>query len=279
MSTVEHLLNEGTGLLKKNNIPNSVLDAQLLLSHVLNVSWTSLFLAFDQVVDEDVHLSYRQLIHRRSQSEPLAYLVKRKEFYSTDFYINSHVLIPRPETELLVQLAVDKIKQNDFKTVLDVGCGSGVIGLSIKKLVPNIDITMVDLSEDALAVAKKNADLLGLEVELFQSDLFQNVHGQYDMVVANLPYIDANLLHELEVSKHEPIMALNGFKDGLVIVFQCIEAAKNHLHEGGCLGLEIGIQQHKKVLDHLKAFGYQELEVFKDYQQVDRVIWGQLGAR
>ena len=295
--TYRELYEAGRNILSGKDVPEAELDARLLLEHVCGTDRNALLVHGERAVTIEEENTYLELIERRGERIPLQHLTHSQEFMGLNFLVNQHVLIPRQDTEILVE----EVLRNSFSgmCVLDMCTGSGCILISILHYVLNAQGVGVDLSEEALSVAKENAErLLGADsvldglpkfngdgryVTFVQSDLFQKVEGSYDLIVSNPPYIRSGELRELmpEVRDYEPIMALDGSEDGLKFYRAITEDCKAHLKKGGMLFFEIGCDQAEAVSELLGQAGFIEVQVVKDYSGLDRVVYGTLafGAR
>jgi len=257
------------------------LDARVILGHVLGKSHLDLVLDKDLLLDRSRMTDYLCLIERRKNHEPVAYLVGRKEFMGLDFHVERGVLIPRPDTETLVEAVLRYLKQSgkEAPEILDLGCGSGAIGLSLARHHPGARVTLVDLSDKALAVTEKNAGNLGVEVRIIKSDLFEALAESYQVVVSNPPYIDPGQYETLapDVRDYEPRQALLAPRKGLACYEAIIPGARRHLLEKGLLALEIGFDQGESVRALMAASGYSEIEVIPDLGGHHRVVLGLRG--
>lgn len=261
-------------------ISNSRYEAELLLSYVLNCKRIDLYLKHDTPLSEAELAKMRELIIRRKKGEPVAYLVQRKGFFKSDFYINSSTLIPRPETELLVEKAIELINQEKLKKIVDFGTGSGAIGLSIKKEQNEVSILLVDKSEDSIQVAKKNAQDLNLieNVEFLVTELSESskLPGQYDMIVGNPPYIDySDLEVDPYVKKYEPEMALFAKDKGLSILKGWVGLAQKVLVPKGWCLLEHGYQQGERVKEFFLNCEFENINSIYDLAGHWRHTYGQ----
>jgi protein-(glutamine-N5) methyltransferase, release factor-specific len=266
MKTIAISLKQAYERLEKAGVPDSLLDAQYLLAELTNTSRLELVLSGQSEVPEAVQAAYEALIQRREKREPLQYILGFTPFAGLILKTDARALIPRPETELLVEKALEFLPK-DAK-VLDVCTGTGAIGLAIKKHAPGATVTLADLSPDALALAKENAEALGLEVTLVKGDLFAPVSGQrFDIITANPPYIQKKACGELDLEvQKEPLMALDGGVDGLDFYRRIAKEAPSDL-----LLLEIGFDQGESVPDLLKPH-FTDVKVFKDYGGCDRIV-------
>ncbi len=230
------------------------LDAELILAYVLLVQRTFLHAHPEYKLNKTEQAQADDLLERRKNHEPLAYLTGRKEFYGRTFKVTRDTLIPRPETEALI----DAIKPLNPHKILDVGTGSGCIAITLALELPDAEVEAVDISENALQVARKNAESLEANVNFYRSDLLQNT-TKYDLIVANLPYVDREwdwLSPELEF---EPETALYADDGGLELIKLLIEQAKNHLNAGGHLVLEADLSQHQKISDFARDFSFETI--------------------
>ncbi len=221
--------------------------------------------------------AYLELTRRRCQRMPLQYLTGEQEFMGLSFYVNEHVLIPRQDTEVLVEEAIRIIRQDlpDAK-VLDLCTGSGCIGISIQSFCPDVTVTGADISQEALQVAQKNAVRNQMPVQFIHSDLFAEISDTYDMIVSNPPYIPSEVIETLmpEVRDHEPMGALDGKSDGLYFYEKITRQSVEHLKEGGYLLYEIGHDQADAVSGFMKENGFYDIKVIRDLAGLDRVVTG-----
>src|SRR4051794_36616347 len=243
--TVLELLQRTAGFFQKNGVESPRLNAEHLLAHTLKRKRIELYLEFERVLTEAELVPLRDFVRRRGQGEPLQHLLGTVEFAGHVFLCDTRALVPRPETEQLVELLQSRIENRESK-ILDVGTGSGVIALSLAAKFPGAKVTATDVSEDALALARENADRLALgdRIEFLQSELMTCVTGVYDLIVANLPYVAARDRQTLsrEVLR-DPEIALFGGERGDEIIRKLIETAPSHLAPGGLLALELGLGQ------------------------------------
>lgn len=255
------------------------LDAQLLLLHALGKPDTdrAWLLAHDtDVLTDEVAQLFERLSQRRAQGEPLAYLIGSKEFFGLRLQVDSRVLVPRPDTETLVEWALEQLAGANFPAstrVLDLGTGSGAIALALKKTLPALDVTAVDASSDALAVAAANAMTHQLPVSFIQGDWFENVSGHFHLIVSNPPYVGSVDEH-LAALHHEPLQALTAGEDGLNDLRQIIAQAPGHLHPQGWLLLEHGYDQAFAVCELLVQRGFTEVQSRNDLAGIARCSGG-----
>lgn len=267
MKSIETLLQEGASRLKAVGIETPRLDAELLLQQAAGITRLDCYVRGKDEVSDTAQRAYYTLLARREAREPIAYLLGSKEFMGLSFKVTPDVLIPRPDTECLVEYALDTLLTNtDQLKVLDLCTGSGAIGLAIKHFCPQAVVTLSDISETALKVASANADRLGLEVTIVQSDLFEMTEGPYDCIITNPPYIPDAMIEGLEpdVKDYEPRLALSGGNDGFNIYRKIAKAAKSHLKPGGTILLEIGNGQEHTLSQLLEAGGLTVTAFVKD---------------
>lgn len=274
-STVQELLHHLTQQFSHSSETAS-LDAQVLISHHLERPRTWI-LAHPEA--ELTDLQYKEILQsarRLEQGEPLPYIIGHWEFYNLDFWVTRDVLIPRPETELLVERAIRWLQIHPHKRrVVDVGTGSGCIGIAITKHVLDVQMILADRSDQALKIASLNVDKHGLhgKVHLIHSNLLDNVPGRFDLICANLPYIPAQVLDNLSVARREPLLALNGGEDGLKFIRLMIQQTKRHLDAGGLLLLEIDPTQCHQVMQIAsKYLPLASVRIWQDLAGHDRCI-------
>ena len=265
----------GKEQLQKAGITDAELDARLLLEFICHTDRNALYAHGDQEIEDEKMQDFLQLIEKRAVHIPLQHLTGEQNFMGLDFLVNEHVLIPRQDTEILVEEIMRDL--HDGIRILDMCTGSGCILLSLLHYSNDCSGVGVDVSEDALAVARQNADRLAEKQAVFkQSDLFEKVEGSFDLIVSNPPYIRSQEIAGLmpEVREHEPHLALDGKDDGLHFYREIIKGAMPHLKRGGQLFFEIGYDQGEAVQALLAANGYTEIAVVKDYAGLDRVVYG-----
>jgi len=279
--TVLAVLQSTTGYFEKRKIESARLNAEHLLAHTLGKKRIELYLEFERELTEAELAPLRDLVRRRGQGEPLQHILGTVEFCGRTFRCDKRALIPRPETEELVELLIAELgKRKAELRVLDVGTGSGVIALSLAAAFPEVTVHAVDVCAEALALARENAALVGLSdrVHFQQSDLLIAVTHGYDLIVANLPYVPerdrATLAREV---RHDPESALFGGVQGEEIIRRLITTAPPHLAPGGLLALEIGIGQAEALASFLAAEGYADISARQDYAGVTRFLLARYG--
>ena len=273
---IENTLVQGKNILKANNIPNPSLDSEILLSESINKDNKYIILNSKKIINNEQLINFTSFIDRRKEGEPIAYLTNKKEFWKNEFYVNKDVLIPRPDTELIIEQVLKIYSKQSQLQVLDIGTGSGCILLSILKERAYFYGTGIDISKESINVCKINAKQLNLtnKVKFFHSSV-DNFHiGKYDLVVSNPPYIELLSLKYLEkdVVNFEPRLALNGGLDGLSKIRKVISKTSALIKKNGKFVLEIGFNQKNKVKEILKKEGFYVNKVIKDYGNNDRCI-------
>ena len=277
--TVLEILQSSTDYFKRHKIENPRLNAEHLLAHVLGRTRMDLYLEFERALGETELRPLRELVRRRGQGEPLQYLLGTVEFCGLVFAVDKRAMIPRPETEQLVELLQSKIK-NRKSRIVDVGTGSGVIALSLAAKFPQAQVWAIDVSEEALALARENAAHLNLSdrVELLKSNLFQNLHERFDLIVANLPYISMQDRPSLAPEVlHDPEIALFGGERGDELIHKLIEQAPSRLRPSGLLALEVGLSQAEAISGLLTKKNYHDIESKNDYLGVKRFLFARYG--
>jgi len=279
--TLLEVLQSTTAYFEKHKIENPRLNAEHLLAHVLGKTRMELYLDFERTLSETELRPLRDLVKRRGQGEPLQHLLGTVEFCGQIFVIDKRALVPRPETEELVELLKSQIRGHRSEVrIVDVGTGSGVIALSLAKGFPKAKVWAVDISEDALALARENAARLGLtaRVEFRKGDLLENFTERFDLIAANLPYVSMNDRHLLarEVL-HDPEVALFAGATGEELVRRLIEQAPQHLNPDGLLALEIGINQSEGLTEFLRQKNYHDIQSKKDYSGITRFLLARYG--
>jgi release factor glutamine methyltransferase len=277
--TVLEVLQATTAYLKKHNVENSRLNAEHLMAHALGRKRIELYLDFERELTETELGPLRELVKRRSEGEPLQHLLGNVEFCGLTFLCDRRAMVPRPETEQLVELVESRIENRESR-IVDVGTGSGVIAISLAAKFPEAKILAVDISDDALALAQENAATLNLKdrVQFLKSRLLENVEGAFDLIVANLPYISTQDRRTLSREVlHDPEVALFAGKRGDELVRELIDKAPTRLHPGGLLALEIGLGQSETLLSALAEKNYRDICSKNDYNGVTRFIFARYG--
>ena len=249
--------------------------AKMLLSILLNISTLELLTKLEEVVPDDIVKDYKEKVDRLRNNEPIQYVVGNVNFFGNTFNVNNKVLIPRFETEELVENVINYIKYEipNAKALIDLGCGSGAIGISIKKVFPDLDVTLVDISKDALEVAKENMELNNISCNLIESDMWSNIDGKFDIIVSNPPYIREDEEIEDIVKENEPSIALYGGKDGLDFYRIIRNGIEEHINDKFLLALEIGDLQANDVTNIFSDIKGVKIICKKDIEGRDRMIF------
>ena len=273
---IENTLNEAVKILSKFNIKNPLLDSEILLSKVIRKDRKHIILNSQEKINQKNLNNFNNLIKRRKKGEPIAYIINSKDFWNDCFYVDSNVLIPRPDTELIIEQVLKIFPKNKQLQLLDIGVGSGCILLSLLKERPNFYGTGIDISKKSINISKYNAKMLQLKnrVKFYNSDVDNFKIGKYDLIVSNPPYIELLNLKYLErdVINFEPSLALSGGFDGFSKIRKVISKAAYLIKRNGKLILEIGFSQKEKVREILKKNGFYTNKVVKDYGKKDRCI-------
>lgn len=260
--------------------PTPRLDVETLLQKVLGVDRLYILLNLERVLSEDEEQLFNKFINERLNNRPIAYIVGNREFMGLDFFVKEGVLIPRPDTEVLVEEVIELAKKKDAKNILDIGTGSGAITVSLAKYLENVKVTSVDISDIALEIGKRNAisNEVDDRINFVKSDLFTNIDKEtkFDIIVSNPPYIKREVIETLDkqVKDYEPYNALEGGVDGLDFYRAITKQAKNYLKKGGILAYEVGHDQSEDVSKLMEIDGYTNIYTLKDLQQIDRVVIG-----
>ena len=273
---IENILKEGIKILQKNKIANPQLDSEILLSNSIKRDKKHIILNPKEILNSEQLEKFNSLIERRKKGEPIAYLINKKEFWKDEFFVNKDVLIPRPDSELIIEQVLKIYSKDDQLQILDIGTGSGCILLSILKERSNFYGTGIDISKKSINVSKFNAKQLNLtnRVKFFHSSVDNFNNGKYDIIVSNPPYIEQLSLKYLEkdVVNFEPKLALSGGFDGFSKIRKVINKASILIKKNGKFILEIGFNQKNKVIKILKEEGFYVNKAIKDYGNNDRCI-------
>lgn len=271
---LQAMLGYGKKKLTEAHIADAAVDAWELLEYVCGMNKNYFYMHPDEEVPDENVEKYQELLKRRAAHIPLQQLTGYAYFMGMKLSVNEHVLIPRFDTEVLVEQVLKLIRGNEH--ILDMCTGSGCILLSLLHERPSLTGVGADISEEALKVAGENADRLGIPAEFVQSDLFSHISEKYDIIVSNPPYIATEVIQVLEeeVRCHEPLLALDGMEDGLYFYRRIISGAWGYLKDGGHLCFEIGFDQGEAVSSMMRDAGYREVKVIRDLGGLDRVVIG-----
>jgi release factor glutamine methyltransferase len=272
---LKEALVQARDILTRSNIDDASLEAEILLRHVLKITRSQLYQELDALLDEDDKDSYFRLIARRQRGEPSAYITGHREFYGLDFYVDRNVLIPRPESEFLVEKTLEIASSRNITTVVDVGTGCGAIAISLAKSFTNIMIYATDISLPALKVARRNCHQHGVvdKIEFLHGNMLEPLSGPIDLIIANLPYVKKLEIPNSGPLSFEPALALDGGREGISMIRTLCAQAKGKLSPGGCILLEIGEGQADAVTDIVReVFATARIEVTGDYAGIERVV-------
>jgi len=277
MKSLLETLQSGSGYLQKRGVDDARLNMEHMIAKVLGCERIELYLSFDRPMQENELEELRLLLKRRGQREPLQHILGTVQFMVQDFICDSRALIPRPETEELVGTLLNRFTDSsEPNRVLDVGCGSGVIGISLALKWEESHVTMIDCSEDALSLSKENALNSGLDesrINYVCSNLLNEVTGVFDVIVANLPYVDPKQIGELEPElSFEPRNALDGGESGTELISRFIAQVPAHLSEQGLLALEVGNEQTDFFESAISEMGFAQIQTLKDLSGIERFI-------
>lgn len=282
MLTVLDAINKSADYLAEKEIDSPRINAELFLASILNCKRLDLYLMYDRPLSNDEIVKYRDFLKRRSSFEPIQYIIGKVEFYGIEIKISPSVLIPRPETEILVETVINNIGKNDRLKILDIGSGSGNIAIALAKNLLNAKITGIDISKDSIILARENARRLQLEDQISFSveDIFNlneaNYTG-YDIVVSNPPYVSEQdyLNVQKEIKNYEPDFAVTDFSNGYSFYKKITDVCKMILNPGGKIFFEIAVGQSAKVKNILAKNDYKNILAVKDYGNIERVISGE----
>ena len=277
MKTLLETLQSGTAYLEKRGVDEPRLNMEHLTAKVLGCTRMDLYLSFDRPLEESQLAPLREMTKRRGDREPLQHILGNVEFMGKEFLSDKRALIPRPETEELVGILFDKYKNKKGPSnICDVGCGSGVIGISLACHWPDSNIEMIDLSDQALELTEENIQSLDLDssrFNLINNNLLEGLGKRFDLIVANLPYVGSREIESLEPElKYDPVTALDGGESGLSLIEELIVQTKSNLNDGGVLALEIGDDQSSEVVQFMNDNGYKDIESLKDLSHIERFV-------
>ena len=272
----QQILTKASSQLKLKNIKSSKLDSELLLAKTLNLSREEVLLNLNKKINQPDLKKYNYYVHLRNQHKPIAQIINYKFFWKYKFFVNNDVLIPRPETELIIEQILKILPKKSKKNILEIGTGSGCIAIPLIKERPNCRIVAIDKSFKAIKVAKKNAKihLVGKKIKFINIDVDKYFSNKYDLIVSNPPYIKNSDLLSLEkdVKLYEPKIALSGGFSGLETIFKIIDKCQRLLKNKGMLILEIGERQGKELKKYLELKKYNQIKIYKDLSGKDRCL-------
>lgn len=280
MKTIREVLTEGTSILKNSITAGDTpfLDAMILLSFILGISKEELLASYPDKINKSDTDAYNAILQKRISNQPVSYLIKQKEFYGLNFYVDENVLVPRPDSETLIETAISILeKSTKQKSILDLCTGSGALAIVLKHTFPEINIQCSDLSLEAIEVCKKNCRIiLGKELKTIKSDLFNKIDGKFDMIITNPPYLtDKETDIMMNNSWPEPGMALRGGQDGLDYIKKIIKEAPDYLEKNAYLLIESSIDQTETIMRLLESSEFSNTRIVKDLSGRNRVTLGQ----
>lgn len=279
---IKDIISKGMELIKEREYSNPHLETILVLSKLLDVDKSYIYVHGDKEIEESTTVKFFDIMKRRAEGYPLHYLLKEVDFMGLTFYLEEGVLIPRPDTEIMVEFIIGNIDKDENMNILDIGVGCGAIGLSIAKHCPNAKVFGIDVDDTSIRVSNINKGLLKVEnAHFYQGDLFEalevnNIDDRFQLIVSNPPYIKTGDIEDLqiEVKDHEPLIALDGGVDGLDFYRRISKRALYYLLQDGILIYEIGYDQGAQVRDILNREGFKGISILKDYQGHDRIVYG-----
>lgn len=273
---VEELLKYGKFELEKNKIEDASIIAKILIQYVLKIDKNKIIIEKEKEVEKIKEEEYKKYIKEIVQGKPIQYIINNQEFMKLNFFVNENVLIPQPDTEILVEKVLEIVKKNMESKILDICTGSGAIGISLAYYLNKAKLTVADISSKALEISKINAKRNNVEekIKFINSDMFEKIEEKYNIIVSNPPYIKTNIIPTLDKQvQNEPYIALDGGKDGLKFYRILIDEAPKHLEKDGILIFEIGYDQKEDIENLVKENkNYKSMQVVKDLSQNDRVV-------
>ena len=275
---IDEALNIANRMLSQNSISDAKSKARRVLANVLGKTKEYILIHSEEEISDDLYREFIDKVDRLNKFEPIQYIIGSQEFMGLDFYVDNKVLIPQPDTEVLVEEVLKNISnQEERLIVLDLCTGSGAIAISIAKYAPNSIVYASDISSGAIKIAEKNSKKNGVNISLLESNIFENISNtlKFDIVVSNPPYVESDVIKDLDKEvQNEPRIALDGGKDGLDFYRRIIKESKDYINQGGFLFLEIGYNQKEKVMKLLEENEYKDIYSRKDYAGNDRIVVG-----
>lgn len=272
--SIRELLEIGISVLKQNSVENPIQHARILLAHIIGKSKEYLIAHDNEIINKDTENEYKKAIYKLVEGIPIQYITNSQQFMKLDFFVNESVLIPRADTEILVEEVIGIAKKEKKFKILDLCTGSGAIGISLDKYIENAEIICSDISKKAIDVANKNRDRNNSKVKIIQSNMFESIKDKFDIIVSNPPYIRDDIIKTLEKNVLcEPYMALSGGNDGLKFYRIIAENGYKFLDKNGYICLEIGYDQKESVINIFKEYEqYKEIYSKKDLNNLDRIV-------
>lgn len=276
---LKDVLTIGTEKLKEYNVDDASIKAKILLEYILNFLPKDLTVNYENEISDDKIQFFFKTIDEIVDGKPIQYITNNQEFYGLNFFVDETVLIPQPDTEILVEEVINICKKKNKKAkILDMCTGSGAIAISISKNI-DVEITATDISHSALKIAEKNAQKNNVNAKFIESDMFDQIGEKFDIIVSNPPYIESNTIKNLSKEvQNEPILALDGGTDGLKFYKILAENAKKYLNEDGILAVEIGYNQRNDVEKLFEINGFEDIYCKKDYSGNERIIVGKINS-
>ncbi|MDC7124010.1 MAG: peptide chain release factor N(5)-glutamine methyltransferase [Spirochaetales bacterium] len=275
--TYRELLGNASERLSKSEVlfcDTPLLDASVLLTHAAEITKEKLFASYPDFVPVEVQNKFEKMLKKRLSGQPVSYIRNVKEFYGRDFYVDNSVLVPRPDTETIIEKTLSLTSDKNNR-ILDLCTGSGCIGITLKLEKPELEVTVSDISKEALNVAQKNAKTLEADINFVNGSLFDKIEGFFDIIVTNPPYVKSSeTQHMLDSGWPEPKIALDGGEDGLDLIREIIRSSLNHLNDNGYLLIEAGQDQAEKISELLSKAGFHNIEITKDIEGRNRVTSG-----
>jgi release factor glutamine methyltransferase len=273
--TLRQAIKKAEHTLSSADIDDALLESEVLLMHTLTIDRAKLYTDIDSELTPQQYNNFSALVQRRLNGEPSAYITGNREFYGLDFFVNHDVLIPRPETELLVEKTIEIASTRSYKTIVDAGTGSGVVAICLALNLPDAVIYATDISASALEVALVNCRKHNVEdrIRMLQGNLLEPLPEPVDMIVGNLPYVTDTDMEQVNTAGHEPKIALHGGRDGLEFIIAIVGQSVSKLLRGGSILLEVGRGQRQAAARQLKGiYPYGEIAIFRDLAGIERVV-------
>ena len=280
MRSIREVLAEGTLILNKSHstLDTPFLDAVVLLSFILNISKEKLLASYPDLVNESDYKVFINMLKKRINSTPVSYLIGQKEFFGLKFYVDKNVLVPRPDSETLVENALQIIEQSDItNNILDLCTGSGALGIALKHTIPKINISCSDISLEAVKICRKNSiAILGKEIKVIHSDLFENIDDKFDLIITNPPYLTSQeTMGMMAKGWKEPAMALDGGSEGMDFIRKIIDISPDYMNKNAYILIESSIDQTDKIRNLLDSGEFYNTSISKDLTGRNRVTIGQ----